>query len=284
MLDRFLTFYLVTATSLDLPSDTQVMDTTLVPHQVTLRSGHQALVRPLRPDDGPGLAEAFEQLSETSRYRRFFAVKPRLSERTLAFLTDVDHHDHEALVALAPGSGQLVGVARFFRLSGQPGQAEVAVTVIDSWQRGGLGTVLLRELAQRAATEGIRHFTAEILAENGPMLTLAHRLGQADTNLHGATVSALIELPASGNQAVTFSRDGYDAYDLLRAAARGEFIGLPGVLRGWLDLSEKIIATLMAPVSAFCEISRQSAPEATAPGQPAAPHRSSPPSLRDHSS
>ena len=272
------------------------MDTTLVPYQVTLRSGHQALVRPLRPDDGPGLAEAFEQLSETSRYRRFFAVKPRLSEGTLALLTDVDHHDHEALVALAPDSGQLVGVARFFRLSGQPDQAEVAVTVIDSWQRRGLGTVLLRELAQRAATEGIRHFTAEILAENGPMLTLAHRLGLADTNLHGGTVSALIELPASGNQAVTFSRDGYhgyegydghdghDGYDLLRAAARGEFIGLPGVLRGWLDLSEKIIATLMAPVSAFCEISRRSAPEATPPGQPAAPHRSSPPSLRDHSS
>ncbi len=263
------------------------MDTTLVPHQVTLRSGHQALVRPLRPDDGPGLAEAFEQLSETSRYRRFFAVKPRLSEGTLAVLTDVDHHDHEALVALAPDSGQLVGVARFFRLSGQPDQAEVAVTVIDSWQRRGLGTVLLRELAQRAATEGIRHFTAEILAENGPMLTLAHRLGQADTNLHGATVSALIELPASANQAVTFSRDGYDGYDgydLLRAAARGEFIGLPGVLRGWLDLSEKIIATLMAPVSAFCEVSRQPAPKVTAPGQPAAPHRSSPPALRDHSS
>ncbi|MGO9783611.1 MAG: N-acetyltransferase family protein [Streptosporangiaceae bacterium] len=260
------------------------MDTTLVPHQVTLRSGHQALVRPLRPDDGPGLAEAFEQLSETSRYRRFFAIKPRLSEGTLALLTDVDHHDHEALVAVAPDSGQLVGVARFFRHPGQPDEAEVAVTVIDSWQRRGLGTVLLRELAQRAATEGIRHFTAEILAENGPMLTLARRLGQADTNIHGTTVTASIELPASGNQAATFGRDSYDGYDLLRAAARGELIGLPDVLQGWLDLSEKIIATLMAPVSAFCEISRQSAPEARAPGQPAVPQRSSPPPLHEYSS
>jgi len=245
------------------------MDTTLVPHEITLRSGHQVLIRALRPDDAPGLAEAFEQLSETSRYRRFFAVKPRLSEESVAFFTDVDHRDHEALGAMTPDSRQLVGVARFIRDPGQPDQAEVAVTVIDSWQRRGLGTVLLCELAQRAAAEGIRHFTAEILAENRPVLTLARRLGQADTSLHGTTVSALIELPASAKQAAAFSHDGYD---LLRAAARGEFIGLPAVLRGWLNLSEKIVATLMTPVSAFYDTSRQAAPAATVPGQPAAPH------------
>jgi RimJ/RimL family protein N-acetyltransferase len=224
------------------------MDTTLVPHRITLRSGHRVLLRVLRPDDGPGLAEAYEQLSETSRYRRFFTAKPHLSEQSLAFLTDVDHHNHEALVAVAPGSGQLVGVARFIRNPREPDQAEVAVTVIDSWQRRGLGTALLRELAQRAAEEGIRHFTAEILAENRPMLTLAHRLGLAETTGHGSTVSARIDLTAAAEQAGATS---YDGYDLLRDAARGEFIGLPAVLRGWLDLSEKIIATLLVPVSAF---------------------------------
>jgi RimJ/RimL family protein N-acetyltransferase len=225
------------------------MDTTLVPHRITLRSGHHVLVRALRPDDGPGLAEAFEQLSETSRYRRFFTVKPHLSEQSLALLTDVDHRDHEALVAVAPGSGSLVGVARFVRDPREPDQAEVAVTVIDSWQRRGLGTALLRELAQRAAQEGIRHFTAEILAENQPMLTLARRLGHAETTSHGTTVSTLIDLP-DAEQASTVS---YDWYDLLRAVARGEFIGLPAMLRGWMDLSEKIIATLLVPVSAFRE-------------------------------
>ncbi len=240
------------------------MDTTVVPHRITLRSRHRVLLRALRPDDGPGLAEAFEQLSETSRYRRFFTAKPHLSEQTLAFLTDIDHHDHEALVAVAPGSGQLVGVARFIRIPGEPDLAEVAVTVADSWQRRGLGAALLRELAQRAADEGIRQFTAEILAENRAMLTLAHRLGPAETTYSGNTVSARIDLTAATEQAGTFS---YDGYDLLRAAARGEFIGLPAVLRGWLDLSEKIIATLLVPVRAFCDTSQQAAPTATAPGR-----------------
>jgi RimJ/RimL family protein N-acetyltransferase len=237
------------------------MDTTLVPHRITLREGQQVLVRALRPDDGPGLAEAFEQLSETSRYRRFFAVKPHLSEQSLAYFTDVDHHNHEALVAVAPDSGQLVGVARFIRHPREPDQAEVAVTVIDCWQRRGLGTVLLRELAQRAAEEGIRDFTAEILADNRPMLTLAHRLGHAETTRDGTTVSARIELPAAPQQAAIFSSDGYQ---LLRAAARGEFIGLAAVLRGWLDLSEKFIATLLVPVTAFSDICRPDEPAATA--------------------
>ncbi len=238
------------------------MDTTLVPDRITLRSGQRALLRALGPDDGPGLAEAFEQLSETSRYRRFFAVKPHLSEQSLAYFTDVDHHNHEALVAVAPDSGQLVGVARFVRDPQEPDQAEVAVTVIDSWQRRGLGTVLLRELAQRAAEEGIRHFTAEILADNRPMLTLAHRLGQVETTRDGTTVSVRIELPAAPRPAAAGRSDGYE---LLRAAARGEFISLPAVLRGWLDLSEKIIATLLVPVSAFSDTCRPDEPAATAP-------------------
>ena len=66
------------------------MDTTVVPHRITLRSGHQVLVRAVRPDDGPGLAEAYDQLSETSRYRRFFTGKPHLFEQSLAYFTDIE--------------------------------------------------------------------------------------------------------------------------------------------------------------------------------------------------
>ena len=158
------------------------------------------LIRTLQTDDAPGIAEAFEQLSDTSRYRRFFTATPRLAGPSLAYLTDVDHRDHEALVAEDPGSGRLVGVARFIRSSHRPDHAEVAVTVLDRWQRRGLGTALLRELARRAAEEGIRYFTADILAENRPMLGLVSRLGDTEITAEGTTVSVRIDLTVAAGR------------------------------------------------------------------------------------
>ena len=70
-------------------------------------------------------------------------------------------------------------------------------------------------------------------------------------------MSARIDLTPATEQPGTSS---CDCYDLLRAAAGGEFIGLPAALRGWLDLPEKTIATLLVPVSAFCDTSWQAAP------------------------
>jgi hypothetical protein len=120
---------------------------------------------------------------------------------------------------------------------------------------GGLGTALLRELAQRAAEEGIRYFAAEILADNGPMLTPGRPAGGHRDHTLRKHSAAQIDLTKATDQAGT---SGYDGYDLLRAAARGELTGLPAVLQGWLDLSEKIIATC------WC----RSMPSATSPGRP----------------
>ena len=59
-----------------------------------------------------------------------------LSERDLAYLTEIDHHDHEALAAIDPETGELVGVARYVR-GAEPELAEVSVVVGDPWQRRG---------------------------------------------------------------------------------------------------------------------------------------------------
>ena len=65
------------------------------------------------------LRAGFERLSEESRYRRFLAPMQELSGSMLRYLTEVDHHDHEALVAVG-ADGTLVGVARSVRSAGDP--------------------------------------------------------------------------------------------------------------------------------------------------------------------
>lgn len=133
----------------------------MTPRRVRLRSGDPVDIRPLRRNDASALAAAVERLSEPSRLRRFHALSPGLTAPMLDYVTDIDHHDHEALVALAPGSREIIGLARFVRDAATPSTAELAITVLDTWQRRGVARVLLEELAKRATQVGIDHFTAE---------------------------------------------------------------------------------------------------------------------------
>jgi RimJ/RimL family protein N-acetyltransferase len=145
------------------------------PQQVTLRSGDVVRIRQIRPDDASALVRAYANLGEQSRYRRFFTIMPELPEATLKTAVEVDHVDHEALVAVPVESGEIVGECRFIRLPDQPDTAEVGVTVVDAWQGRGLGSALLERLSERAAEAGIEYFTAEVLAENRTMLALPNR-------------------------------------------------------------------------------------------------------------
>ncbi|MEA2418344.1 MAG: hypothetical protein QOE60_550 [Thermoleophilaceae bacterium] len=179
-----------------------------------LRDGEQILVRPIRPEDRDELAAGMQRLSPESRYRRFFSPTSELSPSQLTYLTEVDHHDHEALVAEQPDSGHGIGVARFVRSKEDDEAAEVAVAVADSWQGRGVATALLGRLTERAREEGVRRFTAEILADNHPMLDLIEELGPVELkHLDGGSVRVEVELPTEGI--------GAQLRDALRAAARG---------------------------------------------------------------
>ena len=131
-----------------------------------LRDGSQVLIRPVQSDDAPLLADGFGRLSAESRWTRFMTVKKELSPAELRYFTDLDHHDHEALGALGHGDGRGVGVARYIRSPRDPHAAEIAVTIVDDWQRRGLGTELLAQLSDRARQEGVHRFTALVAADN----------------------------------------------------------------------------------------------------------------------
>ncbi len=135
-------------------------------HRVVLRDGSGVLIRPVHRTDAPLLADGFARLSATSRWMRFLTAKRELSAAELRYLTDVDHHDHEALGALDQGDGRGVGIARYVRSADDPRAADIAVTIVDDWQGRGLGTELLARLSSRAVDEGIHRFTALVAAEN----------------------------------------------------------------------------------------------------------------------
>jgi len=140
-----------------------------------LRDGSSVTIRPIVPTDAPLLVDAFERLSLTSRHQRFLGSKTSLTPSELRRFTIVDHHDHEALIAISTVDGRAVGVARYVRSSGTSHLADVAVTVIDEWQRRGLASVLVDRLAARARAEGIEVVSALVADDNAGALALLHR-------------------------------------------------------------------------------------------------------------
>jgi RimJ/RimL family protein N-acetyltransferase len=156
-------------------------------------------IRPIEPGDRAAFVEAYARLGERSRYRRFLTPHGPLSDAELRYFTEVDHHDHEALVAIDPATGAGVGVARYVRSRTDPTTAEVAVAVVDDWQGRGVGTRLATALTARGRHEGIRSFTALMLAENAVMLNLIKELGEVrERHVESGTVQVTIDLPDRG--------------------------------------------------------------------------------------
>lgn len=144
-----------------------------------LRDGRPILLRSIRPSDRERVVAGLRRLSPASRYLRFHAAVQELSDTQLDYLTQVDHHDHEAIVALdltdldVPG----VGVARYIREPYEPTVAEAAITVADEYHGQGAGTILLGALAARAREAGIEVFRNYVLAGNHAMLEVFDHLG-----------------------------------------------------------------------------------------------------------
>lgn len=180
-----------------------------------LGDGSAIVLREVLPDDKEAIAAGFEQLSPESRYRRFFTAMNRLSSADLRYLTEVDHHDHEAVLAFDPRGGP-VGVARYVR-SENPAEAEVAVAVVDGWQGLGVGTALLERLIERARENGIERFVASVLQENAEAIELFRSISPDDPSpRRGAPgqVELIIDLPRDGVRGTLLGR-------ALRSAASG---------------------------------------------------------------
>lgn len=137
-------------------------------HHHVLDDGTRVLVRPLLYSDRFEIAAAFEKLSPASRRMRFFSPPDHLDDGDLEYLTNIDYQDHVALAAFAedePGAPG-VAVARYIRDPHDPDAAEVAVTVLDAYQRRGLGTLLLVLLADVAVGRGVRTFVSYVRWDN----------------------------------------------------------------------------------------------------------------------
>ncbi|MEU3555429.1 bifunctional acetate--CoA ligase family protein/GNAT family N-acetyltransferase [Streptomyces fragilis] len=151
---------------------------------VVLRDGGITHVRPITADDAERLVSFYEQVSDESKYLRFFSPYPRLSAKDVHRFT---HHDYVDRVGLAATvGGEFIATVRYDRVdaAGMPAsapadEAEVAFLVQDAHQGRGVASALLEHIAAVARERGVRRFAAEVLPGNTKMIKVFTDAGYA---------------------------------------------------------------------------------------------------------
>jgi acyl-CoA synthetase (NDP forming)/RimJ/RimL family protein N-acetyltransferase len=144
---------------------------------VLLRDGRTAHLRPILPEDADALVEFYALVSNESKYFRFFAPMPTLSERDVKRFTNVDYHDRVAFVMTL--AEKIIGVGRYDVVEQGPEntRAEVAFLVQDAHQGRGIAQLLLEHLAQAGRERGVDRFMAEVLPDNRRMIQVFREQG-----------------------------------------------------------------------------------------------------------
>lgn len=159
---------------------------------VLLKDGRVAQIRAIQPEDADDFVAFYSRVSDESKYLRFFAPYPTLSQRDVTRFTTVDHDRRVAFVVTV--QDHIIAVGRYDAVDDD--EAEVAFLVEDAHQGRGISQLLLEHLAQAGRERGIRQFVAEVLPANVRMLQVFREMGY--------TVSGEL---AEGVQRLTFPLD-----------------------------------------------------------------------------
>lgn len=137
----------------------------------TTKTGVKVFFRPIKISDEPLLKDFIYSLSDDSLYRRFISVRKDMPHERLQELVVIDYTKEMAIVAMVGSeeNREIAGVGRYF-IDESRHSAEVAFAVRDTFHNQGIGKELLAYLTYLARRQGLLGFTAEVLAENRPML------------------------------------------------------------------------------------------------------------------
>jgi acyl-CoA hydrolase/RimJ/RimL family protein N-acetyltransferase len=144
----------------------------------TGKTGLQLMLRPVKISDEPALKDFFYALSENSMYRRFISSRRDMPHERLQEFVIIDYSQELVILATAVNreKEEVIGLGQY-GIGREVHTAEVAFAVKDQYQNKGIGTELLNYLIYLGKRNGLLAFTAEVLYDNKPMLSIFEKAG-----------------------------------------------------------------------------------------------------------
>jgi acetyltransferase len=136
-------------------------------------------VRRVQVEDAQTMKGFVTSLSVQSRRNRFHGVVNGASPKLVGYLVTADGIRHAAWVACIWGKDgeEIIGEAGWYVVDAEQGTAELALSVLDSWQGSGVANRLMNALLQGAREAGLRHIYGDVLDVNARMLAFMRKHG-----------------------------------------------------------------------------------------------------------
>ena len=211
---------------------------------VILRDGTTLRLRSPEPADEPDLKAFFDGLDPDSRYLRFHGLGGRMDEVARAY-AEADGHTRVALIA-RQGPG-IVAAAGYDQLR-DPAAAEVAFAIAPPFQRRGLGTRMLEQLAEHAAALGLERFEADVLADNSQMLRVFREAGFAvSSERAGDEVMLVLNISPTDQLAERIARrDHVASVASLRPLLAPRSVAVVGASSDPASVGGRVLASIIA--------------------------------------
>ncbi len=147
---------------------------------ISLPSGLNVLIRPIRPEDEKQHLKFMEKLSEYDLRMRFFGFVHHFTHSQMAHLTQIDYDREMAFIAINLTKGEdqneTIGEVRAY-FDPDNTSAEFAIVVRTDLKLKGLGTILLDKMIRYCKMRGTKELMAYTLRDNKAMQALAKKLG-----------------------------------------------------------------------------------------------------------
>lgn len=141
------------------------------------KDNYHLKVGSIRPENKKQIAEGLKDMSPESIRNRFLGSKRAFTERELQYLTDLDGLNHYAIgVQELKDHERGVAIIRLVRSSHSETEGEVAITIIDDYQKIGLGAFLLDLIVLAAIERAFRKLSFTFLPQNSAIPRLLNKI------------------------------------------------------------------------------------------------------------